>query len=129
MIILLLLKCQLLFTDYNQMKISLTLLVAILVLTQLSLELHVEAAHDIDQTFCWKDSYGRGVGVIPGECGTKEKIMLLCYDPCPKGYTRVGLDCQQDCPADFRNDGLFCRHAEYGRGAGYPWYFSDGFTF
>jgi len=110
------------------MKISLTLLFSILVLAQLLAALHVEAAHDIDHDFCWKNSYGRGVGTIPGECGSKEKLGLLCYPPCPSGYNRVGLDCQQNCPPDFRNDGLFCRKAEYTRGAGYPWTFVDGFS-
>jgi hypothetical protein len=32
---------------------------------------------------------------------------------------RVGFDCHSVCPAGMRDDGLFCRAAEYGRGAGY----------
>ena len=33
--------------------------------------------------FCWKDTYGRGVGTIPGSCDSDEdKIGLLCYDKC-----------------------------------------------
>ncbi len=40
-------------------------------------------------------------------------------------YGRVGFDCHSLCPANMRNDGLFCRAAEYGRGAGYPWKFGD----
>jgi hypothetical protein len=51
--------------------------------------------------FCWKDSYGRGVGTIPS------------YSPCPSGM---------------RDDGLFCRRAEYGRGGGYAWEFRDGLS-
>lgn len=58
----------------------------------------------------------------------EEKIGLLCYDKCPSGYTRLGFDCHQNCPTGFRNNGLFCRAAEYGRGAGYPWKFRDGFN-
>jgi len=81
------------------------------------------------QTFCWKDSYGRGVGTIPSECGTKQKLGALCYEPCPSGYTRIGLDCLQNCPTGFRDDGLFCRNAEYGRGVGYAWWYRDGFSF
>jgi hypothetical protein len=38
---------------------------------------------------------------------------------------RVGFDCHSTCPADMRDDGLFCRAAEYGRGAGYPWKIGD----
>jgi len=110
------------------MKISLPLLLTILVLTQLSLELSLSAVHDMDHEFCWKDSYGRGVGTIPDDCGTKQKLGALCYPQCPSGYTRVGLDCQQNCPSGFTNQGLFCRLAEYGRGGGYTWWFSDGFS-
>lgn len=76
--------------------------------------------------FCWKDSYGRGVGKVPKACKADEdRIGLLCYKKCPKGMKRFGFDCHSVCPAGFRNDGLFCRHAEYGRGAGYPWKFGD----
>ena len=36
--------------------------------------------------FCWRDSYGRGVGVIPTTCPSgKEKIGELCYSKCPSG--------------------------------------------
>lgn len=70
--------------------------------------------------FCWKDSYGRGVGLIPQECPGRDRIGALCYSKCPAGYTRFGVDCHQTCPSRFRDDGLFCRKAEYGRGAGYP---------
>jgi hypothetical protein len=51
--------------------------------------------------FCWKDSYGRGVGTIPS------------YSLCPSGM---------------RDDGLFCRRAEYGRGGGYAWEGRDGLS-
>jgi len=77
--------------------------------------------------FCWLDSYGRGVGDIPDSCESGHtRIGLLCYPDCPTGYSRFGFDCHSDCPSDFRYDGLFCRKAEYGRGAGYPWKFGDG---
>ena len=69
--------------------------------------------------FCWRDSYGRGVGTIPADCPQgREKIGLLCYPICPSGMSRFGFDCHSNCPQDFRNDGLFCRKAEYGRGGG-----------
>jgi len=107
------------------MKISLPLLFSILVLIQLSHALSINLAHDIDHDFCWKNSYGRGVGTIATSCVGRERVGLLCYTLCPQGYSRVGLDCQQDCPTGFRDDGLFCRRAEYGRGVGYPWQFND----
>ena len=76
--------------------------------------------------FCWRDSYGRGVGTIPATCAPgQERIGLLCYDNCPAGMKRVGFDCHSVCPSDMRDHGLFCRAAEYGRGAGYPWKFGD----
>ena len=78
------------------------------------------------QDFCWKDSYGRGVGTIPKACKHDEdRIGLLCYKKCRKGTKRFGFDCHSVCPRGFSNQGLFCRHAEYGRGAGYPWKFGD----
>jgi hypothetical protein len=77
-------------------------------------------------TFCWKNTYGRGVGTPLSTCPTtKDKIGLLCYTKCPAGYTRSGFDCHQNCPADFTDQGLYCRKLEYGRGGGYPWQFGD----
>jgi hypothetical protein len=77
--------------------------------------------------FCWRDSYGRGVGTIPDQCGNRDRIGLFCYDKCPSGFSRFGFDCHQNCIGDgtWRNDGLFCRRFEYGRGVGYPWQFGD----
>lgn len=67
--------------------------------------------------FCWRQSYGRGVGKVLSTCtGGKEQIGALCYTPCTTGYSRQGtFDCQQECkkkpisPIDWRDDGLFCR--------------------
>ncbi|EFX60420.1 hypothetical protein DAPPUDRAFT_277575 [Daphnia pulex] len=76
--------------------------------------------------FCWKNSYGRGIGQVPQSCGVdQERLGLLCYPKCPAGYSRKGLDCHSNCPSGFRDDGLFCRMEEYGRGGGYPWKFGD----
>ena len=83
-----------------------------------------------ETTFCWKDSYGRGVGKIPGKCAPNEdRIGLLCYPKCHTydyttsagrsvRFSRFGFDCHQRCPSGFSNQGLYCRKAEYGRGAG-----------
>lgn len=36
--------------------------------------------------FCWRESYGRGVGSIPDRCPPgKEMIGALCYTKCPSG--------------------------------------------
>lgn len=78
-----------------------------------------------DAKFCWKDSYGRGVGAPLSACPGKDKIGLLCYTKCPAGYARNGFDCHQICPDNFNDQWLFCRLAEYGRGGGYPWQFGD----
>lgn len=77
--------------------------------------------------FCWRRSYGRGVGVPLSVCQDgRERIGALCYSPCPSGYSRQGtLDCQQECKPGWRDDGLYCRKPEYGRGSGYPWEFGD----
>jgi hypothetical protein len=72
--------------------------------------------------FCWKDSYGRGVGKIPKRCGAGyELIGLLCYKKCSAGFTRWGLDCHQNCLPGWTNHGLFCYKGSAvakGRGAG-----------
>lgn len=70
--------------------------------------------------FCWRQSYGNGVGVPLSTCPPGlEKDGLLCYPPCEPGYTGVGPVCWQDCPPGFRDDGAFCaKPAPYGRGVG-----------
>lgn len=80
--------------------------------------------------FCWKDSYGRGAGTIPTSCAEGQQMRaLLCYKFCPQNMQWSGVgDCSSICPAGFRDDGLFCRRAEYGRGAGYAWEFRDGLS-
>ena len=61
--------------------------------------------------FCWKDSYGRGVGTVPNSCARgQERIGLLCYDRCPSGMVRFGLDCHSVCPSGMQDQGLFCLH-------------------
>lgn len=80
----------------------------------------------IEHDFCWKDTYGRGVGKIPTACSEgQDRIGLLCYPKCAQGMHRFGFDCHSNCPAGWADQGLFCRLAEYGRGAGYPWHFGD----
>jgi hypothetical protein len=70
--------------------------------------------------YCYRQSYGRGVGTVPTEAGTNRvKIGALSYSQCPANTKRVGVDCHSVCPDGMRDDGLFCRTSEYGRGAGY----------
>jgi hypothetical protein len=74
-----------------------------------------------------KPSYGRGVGVVPTDCGPgKVYDAGLCYPACKAGFSGVGPVCWQRCPAGMRDDGAFCaKPAPYGRGGGYPWQFGD----
>lgn len=63
----------------------------------------------VKNPFCWKDSYGRGVGTLPGRVAD-----------CPSGYTNHGLTCARgtddiwapskvaDCPSGYTNMGLTC---------------------
>jgi hypothetical protein len=49
---------------------------------------------ETEDRFCWRDSYGRGVGVIPKDCGPdKEYDAGLCYVRCNDGYKGVGPVC------------------------------------
>ncbi|RZF40148.1 hypothetical protein LSTR_LSTR010100 [Laodelphax striatellus] len=75
--------------------------------------------------FCWKDTYSRGIGKVPEQCGeNQEKISHSCYEKCPPGFKRSGFDCHSICPEHFRDEGHFCRKTEYMRKA-YPWKFGD----
>jgi hypothetical protein len=84
-------------------------------------------------SFCWSDSYGRGVGTVPRSCPQgQEMVGLFCYDACPKsdfyggpGMKRAGIDCHSICPTGMDDQGLFCRASETGRGSGYPWKVGD----
>jgi hypothetical protein len=108
------------------MKVCLSIIILLLIV-ELAFTISVKNHEDPLAEFCWKDSYGRGVGTIPSVCGARDKIGLLCYDRCPNGFSRFGLDCRQNCPtaAGWADQGLFCRLAEYGRGGGYPWKIGD----
>ncbi len=84
-----------------------------------------EVAHR-RQSYCYRDSYGRGVGK-PMICKEgQQQDAGLCYTPCQSGYKGVGPVCWQSCPSGFRDDGAFCAKPKpYGRGVGYPWKFGD----
>lgn len=55
-----------------------------------------------------KDSYGRGVGVVPTAC-EGELDAGLCYEPCRDGFDGVGPVCWRRCPPGMHDDGAFCR--------------------
>ena len=76
--------------------------------------------------FCWRQSYGRGVGTIPTDCGSKENNAGLCYNKCNAGYSGAGPVCWKGCPGGFSDNGIGCtKPGPYGRGGGYPWKFGD----
>ncbi|MEM1009539.1 MAG: hypothetical protein AAGJ35_11090, partial [Myxococcota bacterium] len=59
----------------------------------------------------------------------RQKNGALCYPWCRKGYVGVGPVCWRSCPPNFTDTGAHClKPAPYGRGAGYPWKFGDGFN-
>src|SRR5438477_566569 len=59
-----------------------------------------------DKEFCWKDSYGRGVGTIPSGCGAKENQAGLCYDKCKTGFNAVGPVCWGQPPSKWVQCGM-----------------------
>lgn len=76
--------------------------------------------------FCWKNTYGRGVGTIPTNCGGKENQAGLCYNRCRDGYYAVGPVCWARCRGGFSDHGATCFKNifnfywkdSYGRGVG-----------
>jgi hypothetical protein len=79
--------------------------------------------------FCWRDSYGRGVGTIPRSCppGMSEDTAGLCYPNCKPGYKQFVTMCIRECPPGYTDDGgLYCyKPAPYERNA-FRWKFGDG---
>ncbi len=61
------------------------------------------------QSFCYKQSYGRGVGVPLSTCDdNQQKNGLLCYPDCKAGYGGAGPVCWQECPSGYTDTGAFC---------------------
>ena len=96
--------------------------------------LHLWALEELSrasQPYCWRDSYGRGVGVPVSACPEgQEKDAGLCYRTCEdigkEGWKGVGPVCWQRCLPGFRDDGAYCFKPEsYGRGVGFPWKLGD----
>jgi hypothetical protein len=59
--------------------------------------------------FCWKSSYGRGVGTIPPACNTdRVKQDGMCYNACKSGWEGAATMCLRTCPSGYVNTGLTC---------------------
>ena len=58
--------------------------------------------------YCYKGSYGRGVGTIPSDCGEKDNSAGLCYPKCQAGYTGALTTCYQNCPSGYIDTGALC---------------------
>ncbi|MFK7772512.1 MAG: hypothetical protein AB8F94_10240 [Saprospiraceae bacterium] len=81
-----------------------------------------------EDKFCWRETYGRGVGSIPTICQNGMQMDAgLCYKLCKTGYYGIGPICYKSgVPDGFRDDGLYlAKSAPYGRGGGYPWLIGD----
>ncbi len=62
--------------------------------------------------YCYKQSYGRGVGTIPTTCdGGKEYDAGLCYTRCNSGYGAAGPVCWQYCPSGYTDTGALCHYS------------------
>ena len=71
--------------------------------------------------FCWKESYGRGVGKTPSECPGQRVFGAFCYDHCSKfgsNFEPFGADCHQTCRPQDDDHGLLCHNGNWGRGWG-----------
>lgn len=59
--------------------------------------------------FCWKGSYGRGVGTIPPSCNSDRiKQDGMCYTACKSGWEGAATMCLRTCPSGYSNWGLTC---------------------
>lgn len=78
-------------------------------------------SHASHADVCWKSTYGRGVGSVPGSCNPQEtKSGLLCYPHCKPGFQNVAGVCWKTCPPRFKDTGGHClKPGSYGRGGGY----------
>jgi len=64
---------------------------------------------DSNSTMCWRNTYGRGVGVPIYACPSgQEKDGLLCYPLCKDGFYGVGPVCWAHCAAGFTDEGALC---------------------
>jgi hypothetical protein len=58
---------------------------------------------------CWKNSYDRGVGLIPSKCGDNRQYSNgLCYERCRVGFNGDGPTCLQTCQAGYQDQPRSC---------------------
>jgi len=63
----------------------------------------------IDAWIFAKESFGRGVGTIPTDCGPgRDYDAGLCYPRCRTGFTGVGPVCWGSCPEGYADHGATC---------------------
>lgn len=61
------------------------------------------------QPFCYRQSYGRGVGVPLSTCPAgQQKNGALCYPDCKAGYGGAGPVCWHTCPSGYTDTGALC---------------------
>ncbi len=64
---------------------------------------------DSRQPYCYRESYGRGVGRPLSTCpASEDKSGLLCYPKCEAGYGGAGPVCWEDCPRGYKDTGALC---------------------
>jgi len=75
-----------------------------------------------DVNVCWRDSYSRGTGVSPNQCGQWfELVGQMCYWECADGYYADGSLCKQKCPDGWADAGDACT-VPYDMYFPCPWY-------
>ncbi len=64
---------------------------------------------DARQDYCYRQSYGRGVGGPVSTCHENEdKNGALCYPKCRDGFHGVGPVCWEGCPDGYTDTGALC---------------------
>ncbi len=88
-------------------------------------------AQGTDNSFCWKQNFGRGVGTLPSACPNGYSHELAaCYTTCKAGYenwSSGAVTCEQQCPSGFTDNPGTCLKPAATSSAGYPWKFGDPF--
>ena len=64
---------------------------------------------DSRQDYCYRQTYGRGVGAPLSTClENEDKNGLLCYPKCRAGFHGVGPVCWEGCPDGYTDTGALC---------------------
>ncbi len=64
---------------------------------------------DSRQEYCYRQTYGRGVGAPVSTCREDEdKNGALCYPKCREGFHGVGPVCWEGCPDGYTDTGALC---------------------